>query len=128
MRPLRISENLNLKENLNKITHNGKQYEKGKWYQFKGAYMQLTKYNMFSEAPFVMWTGSQECHCPIIDKIDPETLGTITDAPIELEEGCWYMTDRCFPMLWSGSEWQNSRVSSTVDQDFTPLYKMERAK
>lgn len=55
-------------------------------------------------------------------------VGKITCAPIELEEGCWYMTSHGWPMLWENSQWHNNRVSATADQDFTPLYKMDRAK
>ena len=59
------------------------------------------------------------------------------DAPIELEEGCWYMCemhDKCqMPLFWDGKGaadhiTRSGGTTGSYHERIKPLYKMERAK
>ena len=58
--------------------------------------------------------------------INPTQLGTIEDAPIELEDGEWYMVKEGFVLLVEGAHFTNEVGGSPVASlnTFTPLHKM----
>lgn len=71
------------------------------------------------------WVHIRECQLPI---------GTITDAPLKLEDGEWYVCatsgDNVIQCLYRYGEiwfYNSDRTSAAPDKEIKPLYKMVRA-
>lgn len=119
----------------NKITHKNTQYDKGKFYMSDdGRIGELVR---FDGSRFHLWNGFREFQCVSLIQLSQSCVGTITDAPIELEEGCWYMCelrDKCkMPLYWDGKGaadhiTRSGGTTGSYHEYINPLYKMERAK
>ena len=115
----------------NKITHNGKQYQGNKVY----VCIETGRIGMLKckDGELLLMTNEQgNWHSDGLEVLPTRMLGLVEDAPIELEEGCWYMTHANKPVYWDGQHWNITATggnSGRYDSNrFTPLYKMERAK
>lgn len=116
----------------NKITHNGKQYEIGRLYHSFSGIGVLKGVNSNKDY-FVLGDNSGDWDSGWIEVIDDgDTAGTITDAPIELEEGCWYMINDVNnierAVYFDGFMIVDHKGSEEAYLDYEILYKMERAK
>lgn len=113
-----------------KITHNGKQYEIGRLYQAEDG-IGVLKGITTNKRCFVVGDNNSDWHSEwIVEILDGDTAGKVTDAPIELEEGCWYMCEINgfeIPFLCAEDGFKTP-YGGHAKGELTPLYKMERAK
>lgn len=113
-------------------THNGKVYQIGKLYFMGGEFAELVEIDESVTYPF---KGINQ-HYKSARTVDARDLGTIEDAPIELEDGEWYMCECGIiesrvnkPLLRLGEGgWSvnDSRVNSNL-LNVKPLYKMVKS-
>ncbi|PHQ78911.1 MAG: hypothetical protein COB66_07925 [Coxiella sp. (in: Bacteria)] len=117
---------------------------KGKVYQIGGLYICnqgeigiLKSANENEEYPFVLiWDSpivKRTKPCERIYTVAQSVIGTITDAPIELEDGEWYMCkfkrNEVF-VSWTGELWCDGwgdQIRNDWQGDIVPIYKMVKA-
>lgn len=119
---------------LKTVEHEGKAYQIGAVYEFSDDCSNwtvdvLTGFTLGATYPIssirASWVHIRECQLPI---------GTITDAPLKLEDGEWYV---CHRIGEDGEEclhrddgkwfFNLSKSNKVTERDIVPLYKMVRA-
>lgn len=121
------------------MTLNGKVYQDGKLYMSKDGHVGWFRCGLNGENFDRILLESldplqphQFCEFGFVVEIKPEDLGTITDAPVELIEGEWYM---CHWEIQTGNEtcehvekpllYKNGFKDAPINALlFTPLYRM----
>ena len=113
------------------ITVKGKVYEIGKLY---GSGKGIGGLCGHSEDGFELRKSSNKFCINAIYPIDLDSIGTIKDAPIELEDGEWYMCeyneDITRPANYIGGEFYaaaNARFEELITGTPNVLYKMIKA-
>lgn len=114
-------------------THNGKVYQIGKLYFMGGEFVELLDIEESVTYPF----KGVDRYYESISTVDARDLGTIEDAPIELEDGEWYMCEIGkngysyeTPALREGDNWyMDTEGLRGIDPSFSaePIYKMVKA-
>lgn len=112
---------------------NNKEYQIGAVYMDDdGEIGRLKSAAQGEECPFVLRfndrNGIRTKPCNFLSAIE-FPLGTIKDAPIELEEGEWYMTEINHVFFVEGGVYKNEAGGSPVatTNSYRPLYKMIKA-
>lgn len=116
---------------LKKIEHEGKVYQIGAIYEFSDCGRWITDVLVglaYGEYPLEsvsnVWLNIRECQSPI---------GTITDAPLKLEDGEWYMCSipkvgLNVPLIYCNKELRVCEASVVAYYyEAIPLYKMIKA-
>ena len=115
------------------ITHKGKVYQVGKCYMDEGGHIGVLK----GTNGLTLSMKSQELGLWYCDNLNLITAGTIEDAPIELEDGEWYMCEKFYmdqrcevPYYYCNgfNTGSNSKLWSPVSNYGKPLYKMVKAE
>ena len=117
------------------VTVNGKVYQIGGVYKDSdGEYCQLHMDNEGNtHNAFGVYHFASQCLI-FTTELTATPLGTITDAPVELEDGEWYMCDLSSGeavMCWSKDEntffYSDGNGFDASKDDALPLYKMVKA-
>lgn len=120
------------------VTHKGKVYQLFATYCTPDSQAgELLKFDSSKDCPFVIRVliddgSSVEIPCKVIYTVGG-IIGTIEDAPLELEAGEWYMCKSKnsaynTALFYKGGELlDNDHCGIDISEHFEPLYKMVKA-